>query len=58
MNIGRPKKDIKTITTSVRLPPDTHSKIAELADRSYRSISGYIEMIIVEHITDISEKEN
>lgn len=51
--MGRPRKENKIIQTTVRLKPDVHEKISELAEKSYRSISSYIEKIIDEHLEKV-----
>lgn len=55
MPSGRPVKKEKKIQTAVRLSLDTHKKISELADRSFRSISHYIEMIIMNHLNSLQK---
>lgn len=48
--MGRPRKDNKIIATTVRLKPDIHQKISDIAEKNYRSISSQIEMIIDEYL--------
>jgi len=52
MPSGRPKKDknVKKIQVTVALTPEIHQIISGLAEKSFRSKTQYIEMIVIEHV--------
>ena len=43
-------KDKKMMPTSIRLDPDVHAAVAELAKTDERSISSYINRVLRQHI--------
>ena len=55
MPSGRPKKDKEIISTTVRLDTETHAKLFELVESSFRSMSNQIEMIIVDYLKKLEE---
>ena len=56
MPSGRPEKEkVKKIQTAVALTPEMHKKISVLAELSYRSMTGYIEMVLTEHIKNLEK---
>ena len=46
------KKELKTAPIAFRLRPSVRSEIERLAVADHRSVSAYVEMLIIEHIEE------
>ena len=53
--MGRPQENKQIISTTVRLSPEMHDKIAKDAKINFRSISNQIEMIITKYYENQGE---